>query len=238
MAAILLTGDVMIGRGIDQILKHSAPPELYEPFVRSALTYVSLAEEKNGRIPRRVSDDYVWGDALKVMRDADLCIVNLETAMTRAGEPAPKGINYRCHPANAPVLTAAGIDCCVLSNNHVLDWGEESLLDTLATLEGAGLKYAGAGRDFTQAGAPAMLTLDGGGRVLVYALGSSTSGIPASWAAKVGRPGVSYLGDHRQAFVRLQSRIAGDRRAGDIVIVSIRSLSVRPAVGKDSRCDS
>jgi poly-gamma-glutamate synthesis protein (capsule biosynthesis protein) len=221
MAAILLTGDVMLGRGIDQILEASVSPELSESFVKSALTYVSLAEQKNGRIPRRVPNDYVWGDALKMMRDAELCIVNLETAMTRAERPAPKGINYRCHPANVSVLTAGGVDCCVLSNNHVMDWNEEGLLETLTTVESAGIKQAGAGRDCDEAAAPAVLPLPAGGRVLVYGLGSSTSGIPLSWAAKAGRPGVNYLGDHGQAFKRLRRRIEGDRQPGDIVIVSI-----------------
>jgi poly-gamma-glutamate capsule biosynthesis protein CapA/YwtB (metallophosphatase superfamily) len=221
MAAILLTGDVMLGRGIDQVLRHSVSPELHEPFVKSALTYVSLAEGKNGRIPRRVAHDYVWGDALKLMRDAELCIVNLETAMTSRGEPADKGIHYRCHPGNSPGLTAAGIDCCVLSNNHVLDWGEQGLLDTLVALEAADLKYAGAGRDFSHAGAPAALPLPNGRRLLVYGLGSGTSGIPQFWAAKVQRPGVSYLGDYKEAFERLRSRIEGDRQPGDLVIASI-----------------
>lgn len=221
MAAILLTGDVMLGRGIDQILRHSVSPELHEPYVKSALTYVKLAEEKNGRIPRRVSLDYVWGDALKLMRDAEACIVNLETAMTSGGEPADKGIHYRCHPGNAPVLTAAGIDCCVLSNNHVLDWGEQGLLDTLETLEKAGLDYAGAGRELRRAASPAALALPAGGRVLLYGLGSGTSGVPQSWAAKVGRPGVNYLGGHDEAFERLRSRIGSDRKPGDIVLASI-----------------
>jgi len=40
---LFLCGDVMTGPGIDQILPHPAPPNLYEPFVRSALTYVQLA---------------------------------------------------------------------------------------------------------------------------------------------------------------------------------------------------
>ena len=43
--------------------------------------------------------------------------------LTRRGRPEPKGINYRMSPENFPVISAAGIDCCMLANNHVLDWG-------------------------------------------------------------------------------------------------------------------
>jgi poly-gamma-glutamate capsule biosynthesis protein CapA/YwtB (metallophosphatase superfamily) len=51
-------------------------------------------------------------------------VVNLDTAITRAGEPWPgKGIHYRMHPTNVPCLGAAGIGCCALANNHVLDRG-------------------------------------------------------------------------------------------------------------------
>src|SRR5438093_1976553 len=118
MPTILLTGDVMLGRGIDQILQQPSPPKLYESFCKSALDYVALAEAKSGAIPRSVPCDYVWGDAIEILRSADASVINLETALTCCGEPAQKGIHYRCHPANLPCLTAAGIDCCVLANNH------------------------------------------------------------------------------------------------------------------------
>ncbi len=61
---LFLCGDVMLGRGIDQILPHPADPRLYEPHVVSALTYVELAERVNGAIPRPVDFSYVWGDAI------------------------------------------------------------------------------------------------------------------------------------------------------------------------------
>src|SRR4029453_9114800 len=179
MATLLLTGDVMIGRGIDQILPHPLDPILYERFVTSAHTYVRLAESRSGPIPRRVDFAYLWGDALDPMRRADVTLVNLETALTRSKKPDPvKGIHYRCHPANVPCLTAAGIDCCSLGNNHVLDWGEEGLLETLATLDGAGVKHSGAGRDREQAEAPAIMALGDGRRLFVYSLGSISSGVP------------------------------------------------------------
>jgi poly-gamma-glutamate synthesis protein (capsule biosynthesis protein) len=47
--------------------------------------------------------------------------VNLETAITRSEDFLPKGINYRMSPDNAQCLASAGINCCVLANNHVLD---------------------------------------------------------------------------------------------------------------------
>jgi poly-gamma-glutamate synthesis protein (capsule biosynthesis protein) len=221
MATILLTGDVMLGRGIDQIHTQRNSPELYEPFVQSALAYVALAEARSGPIPRGVPCDYVWGDALDDLRAADLSIINLETALTCAPQPAPKGINYRCHPANLACLTATGIDCCVIANNHVLDWGEEGLIETLDTLRTNGMAYAGAGRDLEEAQAPAVHRLADGARALVYAFGSASSGVPQSWAAKPGRPGVNFLDDHEPALEALAGRIERKKRQGDVAIVTI-----------------
>ena len=137
---LFLCGDVMLGRGIDQILPHPGEPQLYEPAVTLATTYVELAERANGRIPSPVDFAYVWGDALEVLRrlEPDLRIINLETSITKSREAVPKGINYKMHPANAACLTSAAINCCALANNHVLDWGRSGLLETLETLEKLG----------------------------------------------------------------------------------------------------
>ena len=169
---LFLCGDLMLGRGIDQVLPSPGDPRLYEPYVRSALGYLALAERVDGPIPRPVDLAYVWGDALEELdrRHPSLCIVNPETAVTAGGKPWPgKGIHYRLHPGNAPCLRTARVDCCVLANNHVLDWGYKGLEDTLATLRGLGVVMAGAGPDVAEAAAPAVLALPGGGRVLVLA---------------------------------------------------------------------
>jgi poly-gamma-glutamate synthesis protein (capsule biosynthesis protein) len=221
---LFLCGDVMSGRGIDQVLAHPSEPELHEPFVRSARDYVELAERRNGPIPRSVPEDYVWGDALGDLASEapQARIVNLETAVTRSTDWERKGINYRMNPANAALLHAADIDCCVLANNHVLDWGATGLVETLATLEAAGIATAGAGRDLAAARSPAVLTLDERQRVLVFALATASSGVPPAWAARHERAGVDYLEEVSAAAVTgLARRIAAARRPGDVVVASI-----------------
>ena len=222
---LVLVGDVMTGRGIDQILAHPSPPVLYEPYVKSAPDYVTLAENQNGPIARPVEAAYVWGEALGEIerRRPDAVIVNLETAVTRSDEPEPKGINYRMHPDNVACLTAGGIDCCVLANNHVLDWGEAGLKETLTVLARAGLAVAGAGLDAEAAADPTILPLAGGrGRVLVYGFACPSSGVPLSWAADAARPGVNLLRQPSpDAVAPIAERIGRDRRPGDLVVVSI-----------------
>jgi poly-gamma-glutamate synthesis protein (capsule biosynthesis protein) len=221
---LFLCGDVMTGRGIDQIFAQAAPPHLFEPCVRSAAAYVELAERANGPIPRRAGFAYVWGDALQELArmHPDACIVNLETAVTTCEDAWPgKGIHYRMHPANVGVLEAAGIGCCVLANNHVLDWGYAGLAETLTTLRDAGLAVAGAGRDAREAAAPAVIGLAGDRRVLVFAFASQDSGVPKAWAAG-SRGGVNLLNDLSPRTIEaVASQIGGCKRSGDLTVLSI-----------------
>ena len=222
---LFLCGDVMTGRGIDQIQAHPGDPRIDEPYARSALQYVALAERGGRPLPRAVAPDYIWGDALAAIDRArpDARIVNLETAVTGRGEPWPgKGIQYRMHPGNVACLTAAHIDCCVLANNHVLDWGRPGLTDTLETLRAAGLRTAGAGRNQAEACAPAVIDVAARGRVLVFAFGSPSAGVPEEWAADGTRPVVCMLDEADDDSVQRLIRILrAARQPGDVVVASV-----------------
>lgn len=221
---LFLCGDVMTGRGIDQILPHPGDPPIYESYLKSARDYVALSEQRFGPLPLPVDYAYPWGDALAELdRYApDYRIINLETALTSRGEPWPdKGIHYRMHPANLPCLAAARPDCCVLANNHVLDWGRDGLTDTLNTLGQAGIQVAGAGKDAAAATQPAVLGR-GARRVLVFAWGMDSSGVPGEWAAGPARPGLSFLEDFSPASVqRIADSVLAAKHSGDVVVASL-----------------
>jgi poly-gamma-glutamate synthesis protein (capsule biosynthesis protein) len=221
---LFLCGDVMLGRGIDQIMRCPSDPTLYESYVTSALGYVELAERANGPIPRKCSFDYVWGQALGDLDAARPAarIINLETSITTSMSPVPKGINYKMHPGNVSCLKAAKVDCCVLANNHVLDWGREGLLETLSVLRREGLATAGAGIDLAEAEKPVEVTLASGARLLVFGIGSTSSGIPRDWAARQDRSGIWLLSDLSPATAhRTAERILALRKTGDLIVVSI-----------------
>ncbi|MFZ3084753.1 CapA family protein [Rhodoferax ferrireducens] len=220
-----LAGDVMTGRGIDQIQAHPVAPLLYERWVRDARDYVRLAEQFNGPVPAPVAPDYIWGDALAEIerRQPELRLVNLETAITTLDEAWPdKGINYRMHPANIGCLTAARIDGCALANNHVLDWGRPGLAETLHTLKQAGIQSAGAGSHLEAACAPATWPLAGGARLLVFSWAGPDSGVPPAWGATPQRSGVALLADLTEASAQqVAARVARQRQPGDRVVVSL-----------------
>ncbi|MCC6553252.1 MAG: CapA family protein [Polyangiaceae bacterium] len=214
----------MTGRGVDQILPHPSEPRIHEPFMDDARDYVVLAERVSGPIPRPVDFAYVWGDALDELERAapDARIINLETSVTRSDRWEDKGINYRMHPDNVPCLSAARIDACALANNHVLDYGEEGLVETLDALSAAGVKRAGAGRDLAEARAPAVIEVPGEGRIVVFAFGTEDSGVSPGWGAAGDRPGVDLLPDLSDATAfEIGERVRRAKRSNDIVVASI-----------------
>jgi poly-gamma-glutamate capsule biosynthesis protein CapA/YwtB (metallophosphatase superfamily) len=225
LVTLFLCGDVMTGRGVDQILPHPGDPELRESYIREATGYVALAEAASGPIPRPVSPAWPWGDALAVLGDLapDIRLINLETSVTRSGDFAPgKQVHYRMNPANIGCLTVARPDVCALANNHVLDFGRNGLAETLDSLAGAGLAAAGAGRDAVAARRAVAAGAAGGGRVSVVSCGTGSSGIPPGWAAGPSRAGVDLLpGLSRQVADRVAGRAQEGGEAADLTVVSL-----------------
>ncbi len=222
---VLFGGDVMTGRGVDQILPHPGDPRLAEEYLHDARDYVAAAEAVSGPIARPVGFDWPWGSALRAIEDEapDARVINLETSITDDGEFAPgKAVHYRMSPGNVPCLLAASPDACVVANNHVLDFGHQGLADTLDALKAAGLRAVGAGRDAAEAARPVAIGVPGGRRVIVSACAAASSGVPAHWAAGQDRSGVDFLPDLTDATADVVARRTAElRRPGDITVVSV-----------------
>jgi len=222
---IYMCGDVMTGRGIDQILPHPSDPVLYEPYVKDAREYLELAEDMNGPIQKPVDFSYIWGDALEEFKQMapDVKIINLETSITKSDDYwKGKSIHYRMSPENISCFTMAKIDFCSLANNHILDWGYSGLKETMETLKKANMEYAGAGNNAKESEAPAVINVRGKGRVIIFSYGSETSGIQSDWAAAADRPGVNLLEDFSDKTLRhIKDNIGKVKQPGDIVIFSV-----------------
>ncbi len=223
--SIFLCGDVMTGRGIDQILPFPSHPQLYESYVTDARDYVLLAQKNKAKIIFPVTMDYIWGDALSIwdLQKPDVKIINLETAITQCDHFWPhKGINYRMHPRNVDIFKAAGMNICTLANNHILDWGYAGLSETLLTLKNANILFSGAGENIIEAMRPAIFNLDFNKRVLVFSAGTESSGVPADWLANNNKPGVCYLEElNHHSLDSIAKNIKQYKQPGDIVIFSI-----------------
>ena len=207
------------------MLPHPGDPTLHESYVRDAGEYVRLAETMNGPIPKPVDFSYIWGDALQELErmEPDLRIINLETSVTK-NEDFWKGkpVHYRMNPANIPCITAANVNYCSLANNHILDWGYAGLAETKKTLDKAGIKSAGAGGNIDEAETPAVMEIRGKGRVIVFSLGSESSGIPPTWTASKRLPGVNIFNETLETMIpTIREKVEETKRKDDFAVASI-----------------
>jgi poly-gamma-glutamate synthesis protein (capsule biosynthesis protein) len=164
---------------------------------------------------------YPWGDILPAIAPADLFLLNLECALTAEttrwyGSEA-KPFHFRADPEMVGVLTAGGVDCVSLANNHIGDFGRTGLLETVRVLDSAGIAHAGAGRDLATARAPARLQVRGR-RIAIFA----AADYPAAWIASEGLPGMNFLDIlSEEDLAPLLLAIQGERRPAEHVIVSL-----------------
>lgn len=122
-----------------------------------AFANMSALRSRGGNIESSVDEKL-----LAKMRNADICMVNNEFAYSDRGTPlAGKTYTFRSNPSNVGLLSDMGVDLVSLANNHVYDYGEDALLDTLDILKGEGIAYVGAGRNLLEASAPYVAEING-----------------------------------------------------------------------------
>jgi poly-gamma-glutamate capsule biosynthesis protein CapA/YwtB (metallophosphatase superfamily) len=110
--------------------------------------------------------DAVLEDIAPVLQKGDAAWVNLEGVTSTLGTPKTEKVyTFEGPPEFAPALATAGIDVVTMGNNHSVDYGRAALRDTIARLETAGVQVVGAGKDFEDAHAPAIVTTPSGATV-------------------------------------------------------------------------
>lgn len=101
-------------------------------------------------------------DIKKLFKSSSYVIINLETPLTKRGKPILKtGMNFRRDPKYAKILKDAGVDCVCLANNHMRDYGDEGVEDTIMYCREAGLDVIGAGLNKAEAAKPLIKKING-----------------------------------------------------------------------------
>lgn len=128
---------------------------------------------------------------LEMMRSADVFMLNNEFTFTNRGTPTPgKQFTFRANPEKVSLLQDIGVDVVSVANNHIYDYGEISLLDTLDTLKGAGIAYTGAGENLEEAMKPIYLIANGMKIGIISATQIERNGTPDTKEATATTPGV------------------------------------------------
>ena len=127
---------------------------------------ISLADDavtiKQWKNSGRELNQCISPELLAIMNAADVMCVNNEFTFSTRGEPMEgKAYTFRADPERVSLLKEMGVDLALLANNHVFDYGKESILDTFTTLEDAGIAYFGAGRNLDEAMKPYYVEIDG-----------------------------------------------------------------------------
>lgn len=156
---------------------------------------------------------YPYSYVKSIFQLDDMTIANVETPITKRGVPAQhKEFVYKSSPKMASAMKEAGIDVVNLANNHVMDQGEEGLLDTFSALQGADIRYVGAGKNGTEAYQPVIVKRNG---ISVAVLGFSRVIPDVSWYAGKNKPGVAATYDPTKALASIRKA----KQDADLVVV-------------------
>lgn len=156
--------------------------------------------------------DYPYTSVKPYLQKADYTIANLETPITEKGVEQKKDYVYRSSPLALPALVDSGIDLVNLANNHVMDYGQEGLLDTMKHVDQSGLKRIGVGKDIDEAYRPVIVEKQG---IKTAFLGFSRVVPEQSWKAGKGHPGVAESYNYKLPVEAIQKA----RKEADLVVV-------------------
>lgn len=160
--------------------------------------------------------NYPWGDVLPLMKKTDLNIINLETTLTYSQKAEIKVFNFKTSPDKSQSLVNANVGIANLANNHILDFSNEGLLETIATLDKAGIKHVGAGINSVAASSPVVITKNG---IRVGVLGFTDN--EQRWKADT-QPGINYIDlEDNAEKEKILDAIEILRREVNIIFVSI-----------------
>jgi poly-gamma-glutamate capsule biosynthesis protein CapA/YwtB (metallophosphatase superfamily) len=131
VVTVSVVGDIMLGREVGEIAAAAGDPSL--PL---------------RPMQRRLSA-------------ADVTVGNLENTLSRAGAPTQGGDSFAAPPSVRSGLRDAGFDVVGLANNHLGDFGDNALVETVRLLRDAGFATFGAGATATEARRPALVERSG-----------------------------------------------------------------------------
>lgn len=167
---------------------------------------------------------YPFEPTAAYFQSSDITVANLEAPFTETGEPFDKEYTFKVPPRHAAGLREAGITVVTLANNHIMDYGEEGLLNTLQSLEAEGIHYCGAGRNLREANRPAVV--EANGKRLAFFGYSMT--FPTEFYAKKDSAGTVYPGPE----LMIES-LAAWRDSVDFIVASFHWGAEKRTAPKD-----
>ncbi|WP_372500210.1 CapA family protein [Sphaerisporangium perillae] len=158
------------------------------------------------------------GPISSVLRRADLSMVNLETAITQGGTPAPgKQFTFRAPATALTALKAAGVDVASMANNHGMDYMESGLRDSLAAIRRSKFPVVGIGKNAAEAYKPFRKTVNGNRVAIIGATQVLDEQFIQAWTATATKGGLASAKNEQ----RLIQAVRQARKTSDTVIVHL-----------------
>jgi hypothetical protein len=201
------------GIGRDENLHHSEVTLAFAGDVHFQIQVAALLDDPRG-----------LGPISRALSDADVTMLNLESAITERGSWDPKSLErpedrywFRAPARALDVLADAGFDVVTVANNHGADLGTVGLQDTLLAARNAPLAVIGVGQDRAHAFAPYRVRVHGTDLAFLAADASPLESTSPTWSAGRRTPGLAAAREPRpQTLLRAVRR--ADRDA-DVVVV-------------------
>ncbi|HJQ88050.1 MAG TPA: CapA family protein [Propionibacteriaceae bacterium] len=166
--------------------------------------------------------DATLGPMASALRSADVAVVNLESALTSGGSPAPKELEdpsrrywFRSPPSALALLQRSGVDAVSLANNHGADYGDAGLRDTLRVARNSPVAVIGVGGNPDQAFRPYQTSVDGVEVAVLAADASPLESNASIWDVEHGGPGLATARDS----TRLLAAVRAANASSDVVAV-------------------
>lgn len=158
------------------------------------------------------------GPISKVLSSADLAMINLETAITTGGTPAPgKQFTFRAPATAFTALKAAGVDVVSMANNHGMDYMDSGLEDSLAAIKKSRFPVVGIGKDAAEAYKPFRKMVNGNRVSIIGATQVLDAEFIQSWSATPDKGGLASAKNEE----RLLQAVRAARKNSDTVIVHL-----------------
>jgi poly-gamma-glutamate capsule biosynthesis protein CapA/YwtB (metallophosphatase superfamily) len=168
--------------------------------------------------PRLDNPSTALGPIARTLRSADLAMVNLETAITTGGTPAPgKEFAFRAPPSAFTALRAAGVDVTSMANNHGMDYMESGLRDSLRAIKKTRFPTVGIGANAEEAYRAHRVTIKGNRLAIVGATQVLDDHLIPAWTATDSKGGLASAKDVE----RMVQAVKDASQGSDVVIVHL-----------------
>jgi poly-gamma-glutamate capsule biosynthesis protein CapA/YwtB (metallophosphatase superfamily) len=161
--------------------------------------------------------NYPWGNLTTIFKESDCTLVNLETTLTTHTKKEPKVFNFQSLPTHVQSLKDAHITAVNIANNHIKDFGDEGLVETIATLDEVNISHTGAGKNILEAKKPIIIKTNND---MTIGIIGYTDNEP-EWHATLTQPGINYTKIDVNTMKDIIDDIKSIRPQVDVLIVSL-----------------